>query len=417
MRIAANMQYLYDSVASRPFFRWRNRLRHLAVSATISLGILSGIAWSESSTRSALSNVNWGDGVEIEKEEEPEHTFAHPGDAVDEGSMGETSRDTEATPDGLDYSGSTDDGKVEIRDDELSEDQLAAVFTASLQPVQAHLSDLLAPDYEEDAIWIEDALAANAPAYWQWQLLPRSLIYRSYLAGAKEPRMRLVWAHERDAQWIWDVTLGARAGLIRFGEPHDGPFPQGWQLDIEGAAFPRLDTEADMDLVSSDFRFGVPLTWGVGHTQWKFGYYHLSSHLGDELIFREGLTERFNFSRDTLVVGVSCFITPDVRLYGEAGWAFYSDISEPWEFQFGFDYSPAGPTWIYGAPFAAVNAHLRQELDFSGHFVVQAGWQWRRRPAGGLLRVGLEYFNGHSEQFALFNQFEEKIGLGMWYDF
>ena len=34
-----------------------------------------------------------------------------------------------------------------------------------------------------------------------------------------------------------------------------------------------------------------------------------------------------------------------------------------------------------------------------------------------LLRVGVHYYNGMSSQFTFFNQFEEQIGVGMWYDF
>ena len=69
-----------------------------------------------------------------------------------------------------------------------------------------------------------------------------------------------------------------------------------------------------------------------------------------------------------------------------------------------------------GAPFFAINGHLRQEVHFGGALTVQTGWQWRG-PSGHLFRVGLEYFNGKSEQYQFTNQFEQQIGVGMWYDF
>jgi hypothetical protein len=31
--------------------------------------------------------------------------------------------------------------------------------------------------------------------------------------------------------------------------------------------------------------------------------------------------------------------------------------------------------------------------------------------------VGLHYYNGMSSQFTFYNQFEEQMGVGMWYDF
>ncbi len=252
---------------------------------------------------------------------------------------------------------------------------------------------------------------------WSWQVLPSGLIYRSYLAGVREPRFASVWNHERDWGWMWDVALGGRAGVLRYGD-HDPLFPQGFQVDIEGAGFPRLDVEHDLDVLATDFRFGVPFTFGWGRYQTKLAYYHLSSHLGDEFMLRFPAFPRINYSRNALVWGHSYYLTEDLRLYGEAAWSFDTDGgAEPWEFQFGIDYSPAD--WIgafRGAPFIALNAHLREEVDFGGNFVVQTGWQWRGQ-TGHLFRLGMQYSTGKSEQYEFYPQHEDKLGLGVWYDF
>jgi hypothetical protein len=251
---------------------------------------------------------------------------------------------------------------------------------------------------------------------WSWQVLPNGLIYRSYLAGVREPRFAGVWNYERDLGWVMDIALGGRAGIIRYGTTNDFQ-PEGWQLDIEGAAFPRLDLEDENDMVATDFRFGVPLTYGVGRFQTKFGFYHLSSHLGDEFLESHPSATRINFSRDVLVLGAGWFFTPALRGYAEAGYAVRSDVSQQWEFQFGFDYSPACPSGFRGAPFFAVNAHLREEVDYGGNFVAQLGWQWRGAGSGQLFRFGAQYFNGMSEQYEFIADSESKVGLGLWYDF
>ncbi len=121
---------------------------------------------------------------------------------------------------------------------------------------------------------------------WRWQILPEGLIYRSYLAGPREPRFQLNYFEETSSnQTLWDATLGGRRGILRFGT--DDPLrPQGWQLDIEGAGFVRLNIDHHHDVDVSDYRFGIPLTYGHGRWQFKIGYYHVSSHLGDELIVR-----------------------------------------------------------------------------------------------------------------------------------
>jgi hypothetical protein len=232
------------------------------------------------------------------------------------------------------------------------------------------------------------------PDVWTWQVLPEGLVYENYLAGTKESRLSFNYFKEEDLDWLVDGTV-----------------------DVEGAAQLRLDPEENMDLHSADFRCGVPFTYGVGRSRWKFGYYHTSAHLGDEFLLRNPGFTRLNFSRDVLILGYAFYATPRIRLYGETGWAFYSDISEPWEFQFGIDSAPAAPTGPFGAPFWAVNGHLRQEVDFSGSITAQAGWAWRSDVCSPLLRAGFHYFNGKSNQYSFYNEHEQQLGMAVWYDF
>jgi hypothetical protein len=262
-------------------------------------------------------------------------------------------------------------------------------------------------------------LADGYPADgWSWQRLPSGLIYRSYLAGMHEPRIGLVTFYEAGDRAIWDATCGGRLGLLRFGDC-DPLRPQGFEMDFYGAAIARLDVEEQQDLDSTDYIFGVPLTYGVGDWQFKFAYAHLSSHLGDELAIREPetLDERVNYVRDSLVLGASYYPHPVWRQYAEVGWAFHTGGgASPWEAQFGTELSLPGPTGPAGTPFLAMNTHLREEHDFGGDFTVQAGWLTRGE-VGQTMRVGAHYFNGKSSQFQFFDKFEEQIGLGIWYDF
>jgi len=254
---------------------------------------------------------------------------------------------------------------------------------------------------------------------WTWQLLPLGLIYHSYLAGPKEPRMSSVWQHQTGAGGgsFWDFTVGGRIGLLRYGTPR-GFRPDGWQIDIEGAAQPQLVLNYDRDMHSTDFRGGALLTYGLGKFQAKFGYYHLSSHIGDEFFIKNPTFDRLNFSRDALIFGIGYFLTDNIRLYGETAWAFYSDGgSEPWEFQFGAEYSPiTHPGWR-GDPFAAINAHLRQEVNFGGSLVIQVGWQWLSIANGSRLRTGFQYFNGKNEQYQFYYNYIQQFGYGVWYDY
>lgn len=252
---------------------------------------------------------------------------------------------------------------------------------------------------------------------WTWQRLPDGVIYPSYLAGPKEPRFAAVFNHDADLGWMLDLEAGGRVGLVRYGTT-SAHRPEGWELDIEGAAFPRLDLEHNEDLVSADFRVGVPLTVGLGPFQAKLEVYHLSSHLGDEFMLRLPDHPRINYSRNALVLGGAYFLTDDLRLYAEAEWAFYTDGgTRPWEFQFGLEYTPLRSTFgTSGSPFLALNGQILEEVDYGGNFVIQAGWQWQ----GGSnhrVRIGVQYFTGKSDQYQFYSKNENKVGIGLWYDF
>jgi hypothetical protein len=258
---------------------------------------------------------------------------------------------------------------------------------------------------------------SDAPP-WTWQIVPSGLLYRSYLAGPRESRLASVWNWQTPGGGrFWDFTLGGHVGLLRYGTA-GGPRPGGFQLDADAAAFPRLDLRNENDLTSVDFRGGIPLTFAYGPWESKFGYYHTSSHLGDEFLLKHQGFPRLNYVRDELILGVACRIRPSLRLYGEAGYAFHCDGgARPWQFQFGAECSDLEPRGLRGAPFLAVNGHLRQEVSWGGSLSAQAGWQWRGAGPGHLLRAGVNYFNGMSEQYSFLHQFEQQVGTGIWYDY
>ena len=204
--------------------------------------------------------------------------------------------------------------------------------------------------------------------------------------------------------------------MIRYGTT-DPLWPEGWQLDVEAAAFPRLTADKYGDMISCDYRYGTALTHRRGRFETKLAYYHLSSHLADEYRYVLPWRPRINYSRFALVLGGAFYPWQSVRVYGEAGYGVYTDGgNEPWELQFGIDYSSVNPTGFRGSPFLAVHGYLREEADFGGNFVLQAGWQWRGT-TGRLARFGLHYMNGKSVQYQFFDEYEEQIGLGFWYDF
>ena len=287
---------------------------------------------------------------------------------------------------------------------------------------------------------------------WTWQMFPDGFIYPTYLAAVQN-RLDCAWNYDKDLDWIWDITLGGRAPLIRHGN-RSVLYPEGWQIDLEGSVHLRMHLGESMDMEANDFRFGLPISYGSKIWQFRTGYYHVSSHIGDRRMIRyydnsnpgdvqqgippggpgdpaipnnwSGMGTKFDSSyrihyyREAWLLSYAYRPTPNTRLYAEVDYAFMiGPHTKPWHFQFGVEYSPLFPAARggWGTPFAAFNARLMQEWNFDGNFTIQTGWQWRGS-RNELFRIGAQYFVGASDQYEFIaTKREQKIGIGVWYDF
>ncbi len=249
-------------------------------------------------------------------------------------------------------------------------------------------------------------------------VLPVGLLYRSYIAGPHEPRMGTVAHYDlAEKSWRWDSTLGGRVGIFRRDQPPRMNL-DAWQIDLEGAVMVRLDPNEKMDLESSDYRFGLLWTGRQDRIAYKAGYFHVSSHVGDEYQIKNPGFQRVNYVRENLIVGTSFDATPEWRLYGEVAWAVsVSGGAEPLQFQFGTEYAKQASRPQRGAPFAALNFQMRQEVNFAAGVTAMTGWQWRGPVTGRTLRTGLQYFNGPSNQYEFYQRFDNQLGAGIWLDY
>ena len=298
-----------------------------------------------------------------------------------------------------------------------SADWSGAYVPGRPSPVWGAGSAGLVNSYSE---WQEEPFAGGfytEPVRWTPQLLPQGTLYPAYLAGRKESRFQSIFTRDSDYGWLWDISLGGRVPLFRYGT-EDAVQPEGFQIDMEGAALLRLDFERRRNLAATDYRAGLPITYGTRFWQLKTGYYHVSSHLGDNYLL-DHFREKVHYVRDEIFLGIAFKPTSALRLYGEAGWAFNAgETTSPWEFQMGAEFSPVYSVeraWR-GAPFAAVHGHLFQELDFGGYVNSQIGWQWRKSD-NGLFRIGAEFYCGCDDQYQFHDTYQKKLGLGFWYDF
>lgn len=283
----------------------------------------------------------------------------------------------------------------------------------------ASMEDLLPATRFHTPRGVFSELASRDPNCFSWQVLPKGLMYRSYIAGEKEPRIQMVQSNDsRSKQRVWDAVLGGRVGLLRVGTC-DAIKPEGFQLDLEGAVFARvLPDEPSSMLVGSDYRVGMLGTNRCEGTAIKYGYYHVSSHIGDEYLLANPTFNRINYVRDSLIIGMTQDVGYSTQIYGEFAYALGMEGgAKPLEFQFGAQYLPVAMSSLRGAPYLASNLHFREEFGGRCGVNTSAGWGWQSLETGSRLRLGAQYYNGPSLQYQFFDQLENLFGFGVWYDY
>ncbi len=262
-----------------------------------------------------------------------------------------------------------------------------------------------------------DGSSQDAVRCDQWQLLPDGLLWHSYLAAPQEPRISTVIYHDSEDGIFWDATLGGRVGLVRYGTL-GAKNPSGWQWDLEGAVFTRLDLRHAEDVESMDYRFGTELTAAEGPWAVKFGYFHISSHIGDEYLVRNATLNRLNYVTESLVLGGSYKPIESVRLYGELVYAFHvAGGAKPFQFQTGAEYTPIARSAWLGAPFAAINLQCREAVEYDVSTTLQLGWLYQGPESDRRFRVGVQYGNGPTSQYSFFLRRDQYVGMGVWFDY
>lgn len=256
---------------------------------------------------------------------------------------------------------------------------------------------------------------------WTWQAMPGGTLYRAHFASNRESRLGIHFINEDTTHdSYWDPTLGGRINFLRYGTT-SRIYPEGFQLDLECAAIARLTLTGDRDLHGTDYRVGAPLTFRKENWELKLGYYHISSHMGDEWIVKNyektGEVYRINYVRDCLTWGIAFRPDANWRFYFGGDYVFNRDGgAKPWQFELGAEYSPMMLPNFQGSPFLALHFRWSEDTDFETYSALEAGWQWKT-VYQHTMRTGLYAMAGHADQYQFYDRWEKQIGFGFWYDF
>jgi hypothetical protein len=199
-------------------------------------------------------------------------------------------------------------------------------------------------------------LLATAAGAARAESFPVGDVFRPLVADPTEPRLFLsVLGLEAPAARYTVAAIGAGTnfGFYRWPGERAG---EGWQVGMFGSIFSQFDLgSASDDLVNTDFRVGVPLSYRRGDFSARARVWHQSSHLGDELILSGAAPNR---------VGLSVEVLDFLAAWDFGGWRPYA----------------GGSYLLHGTPQGLKKAGLQAGLDYVGSRPVLAG----ARLVGGL---------------------------------
>lgn len=255
---------------------------------------------------------------------------------------------------------------------------------------------------------------------WVVAFSPDRDLYLTYLADPRQSRSGSkvqfpLRRDDREDNVKIENVLGGHRPLVGWSDPAHPEVEM--QLLIEAAVFSRFDIGEAWDLDAADYRFGFPFLYRVGEVVLKIHPYHITSHLGDEFISREG-RKRDSYHLDELAVGVSSATDAPWRIYAELGIAVYTGPeTSSGRAQVGAEYFFA-PISERVTPFVALDLQTRNEIDWSWNAAAMVGLMLAPKSGDGHgLRGTLEYYRGNDVQTQFKSDREQFLALGFAADF
>lgn len=256
-------------------------------------------------------------------------------------------------------------------------------------------------------------------------------VYLSMCQPPPVPRIRAIWLPQNTVLFqplIADPRQVMNAAALRFNDnaigKHVGAVSFGgdfvlirlidvltWRgdmdLGVEAGIFSVFDLDhVEACMVNTDFFVAALATYAFDRWSFRFRWWHLSSHLGDEFLLSNPDCERFNLSDEGIDLFVSYQFGYAVRVYGGIGYIYDRDNEfpeEPLYVEAGSEIRVFGGkdrfNRLYVQPFFAMHFRSWQEHNYDIDQNYALGVEWSKlQGVGQKFRVFFEYHNGYSRE-------------------
>lgn len=197
-------------------------------------------------------------------------------------------------------------------------------------------------------------------------------------------------------RWHGDLQIGIQGGIWAVFNFSNGPFRN----------------DETCELINTDYFLGIPLTYAYDRWAFRARLYHISSHLGDELMANDPsyVDKRKNPSFEAIELISSYQLNAHLRLYGGPGIILHSDQSFPMKTfyaKYGMEAKMFGQKLyyhqLYGTPFLAVELENWQIHDWNVDLFVKLGYEFSKLQAvGRSLGFYASYHYGYSYEGQFF---------------
>lgn len=257
----------------------------------------------------------------------------------------------------------------------------------------------------------------------EWHLVwnPATDLYAPYVADPRRSRniVSIISALDSDLpdtqNLRWGLSIGGTYGIARL-VPRNAP-EHAWQLDVEARFYAQFDIHYALDEIGHDGRVGATLIKGLTpNVATRLSFIHTSSHLGDEYILRNHVTERPAERREELGAGLSWKLSERLRTYAEGGYGLnLNPGTRPVRLQAGLEFEDRPRLWN-SRWYAAVDASSFEDNDYRISTDLQTGLLFRSTGSDREYRFGVELYDGRSQLDAFYRYHERYAVFGMWLD-
>ena len=177
---------------------------------------------------------------------------------------------------------------------------------------------------------------------------------------------------------------------------------------------PRHGNHEVSELVNADYMVGIPLTYAADRWSFRLRPYHISSHLGDELMCNKHKFHRHrkNPSFEAIDFFTSYQFSSNLRGYFGPGIIVHSDESFPMKtfyIEYGAELRMFGKKLSYhrlfGTPFFAVHLENWQVRHWSLDATFKLGYELSKlQGVGRRMRVYVDYHQGYSYEGQFFKK-------------